>query len=366
MSRTFFVPDYYPGFACKCGDCRNSCCKGWPVIITGEEYTRLMAADCRPDFRKRLEAAMNLDGDPRRGGTAHIVHDRRGCCPLMGEDGLCALQLELGEAILPDLCRLYPRNTREVCGEAECACAASCERVVELLLGRDAPLGFCAVELEEEPRFPIDMKESYFRECRQALEVFRVPGSLEERFTRLNDALFHQRAGETLTLNGIRMLIAMTAHFAKNSPVVGAVCRRAEEAYGLTGKKDLEPEEAQLLEARYAAARQAGRAILPDWEMGLTNLLLNTMFYNSFPHVGGTNGEEDPFLSLCATAAFLDFVLMGCLMEGGSREKAVDVLSTLFRLIEHSDFKYRAVKYYREYCDGEPGSWTGLIRRIRS
>ena len=364
MSRTYFVPDYYPGFSCKCGACRSSCCKGWPVIITGEEYTRLMAADCGPEFRKKLEAAMNLDGDPRKGGTAHIVHDRAGRCPLMGEDGLCSLQLELGEAILPDVCRLYPRNTREVCGEAECACAASCERVVELLLDRETALGFCAMELEEEPRFPIDMKESFFRECRQALEVFGTTGGLEERFSRLNEAIFRQKAAEPGSLSGIHMLHAMTAHFAKNSPVVGAVCRRAMEACGLGEKKSLEAGEAGEVEERYARARQAGRSILPDWELGLTNLLLNTMFYNSFPHVGGTNGEEDPFLSLCVTAAFVDFVLMGCLLNGGSRESAVDVLSTLFRLIEHSDFKYRAVKYYREYCDGEPGSWTGLIHRI--
>ena len=104
MSRSFFVPDYYPSFACKCGSCRSSCCKGWPVIITGEEYTRLQESECSPDFRKKLNEAFNLDGDPRRGGTAHVVHDRSGSCPLLGKDGLCTLQLELGEGILPDVC----------------------------------------------------------------------------------------------------------------------------------------------------------------------------------------------------------------------------------------------------------------------
>ncbi len=364
MSRSYFVPDYYPGFVCKCGSCRNSCCRGWPVIITGEEYTRLMEADSSREFRSKLEAAMNLDGDPKRGGTAHIVHDRNGRCPLMGEDGLCTLQLELGEAILPDVCRLYPRNTREVCGEAECACAASCERVTELLLEHEGPLGFLTMELDEEPRFPIDMKESFFRECRQSLELFQGSGSLEERFSRLNEALFRQKPGDESSRNGIHMLFAMVSYFAKNSPVVGAVCRRTMEAYGMAEKKVLEEDEASALEERYALARKAGRMVLPDWELGLTNLLLNTMFYNSFPHVGGTNGEVDPFLSLCTTAAFVDFIHMGCLMNGGSREDAVDVVSTLFRLIEHSDFKYRAVKYYRDYLDREPGAWTGLIYRI--
>ena len=357
MSRTYFVPDYYPGFACKCGECRSSCCKGWPVIITGEEYTRLQAAECGPEFRKKLDAAMNLDGDPRKGGTAHIVHDRNGRCPLMNGEGLCTLQLELGEKILPDVCRLYPRNTREVCGEAECACAASCEAVAERLLDRPDAMGFCTMVLEEEPRFPIEMSERFFRECRQALEVFRQEGSLAERFVRLNDAIFRQKTGEDGELNGLRLLQAMTAHFAKNSPVAGAVCGRALEAYGAG-------EDMEELRERYAEARRAGRDILPNWELDLTNLILNSMFYNSFPHVGGTNTEEDPLLSLSVTAAFVDFVLMGCLVKGRDRNNAVDVISTLFRLIEHSDFKYRAVKYYREWGDRSPGTWLGMVRRI--
>ena len=363
MSRTFFVPEYYPRFTCKCGSCRSSCCRGWPVIITGEEYTRLQEAECSQQFRKRLDEAFNLDGDPRRGGTAHVVHDRSGACPLLGKDGLCTLQLELGEGILPDVCRLYPRNTREVCGEAECACAASCEEVTELLLNSAGPIGFCSVDLEETPRFPIDMKESFFRECRLALEVFRQGAGLEDRFRKLNDALFHLPAGEDGALNGVRMLWEMTAWFAKNSPVIGACCGKALEACGLAGKK---PEEGELpyLAARYAEARKIGRKILPHWEMNLTNLMLNSMFYNSFPHVGGTNGEEDPFLSLCVTAAFVDFILMSSMGPDSSREEAADVISTLFRLIEHSDFKYRAVKHYRESCDRAPGCWAGIIRRI--
>ncbi|MBR3059243.1 MAG: flagellin lysine-N-methylase [Oscillospiraceae bacterium] len=363
MSRRFFVPDYYPGFACKCGSCRSSCCRGWPVIIAGEEYTRLQEADCSPEFRKRLNEAFNLDGDPRRGGTAHVVHDRSGGCPLLGADGLCTLQLELGEGLLPDVCRLYPRNTREVCGEAECACAGSCEAVTELLLRREEPLGFCAVELEEEPRFPIEMKESYFRECRLALEVFRRGEGLTDRFRRLNEALFHVPEGEDTALNGVGMLWDMTAYFAKNSPIVGECCRKALARYGLEGRK---PEESLLpaLAEGYGRVRRIGRTILPNWEMDLTNLILNSMFYNSFPHVGGTNGEEDPFLSLCVTAAFADFVLMGCLREESSREDAADVISSLFRLIEHSDFKYRAVKYYREWGDRAPGTWLGILRRI--
>jgi len=363
MSRSFFVPDYYPGFACKCGSCRSSCCNGWPVIITGEEYTRLQESECSPDFRKKLNEAFNLDGDPRRGGTAHVVHDRSGACPLLGKDGLCTLQLELGEGILPDVCRLYPRNTREVCGEAECACAGSCEGVTEILLNGEEPIGFCSVELEETPRFSIDMKDSFFRECRQALEVFRLGKGLEDRFRRLNDSLFHLPEGKDGALNGIRMLWEMTAWFTRNSPVVGSCCGKAMNTYGLDGKKP-EAEELPALAERYALARQAGKRVLPHWEMNLTNLILNSMFYNSFPHVGGTNGEEDPFLSICVTAAFVDFVLMGCLGPDSIREEAADVIATLFRLIEHSDFKYRAVKHYRESCDGSPGSWLGIIKQI--
>ncbi len=38
----FLVPDYFPRFACKMGECRAACCRGWPVSISMENYFRLL------------------------------------------------------------------------------------------------------------------------------------------------------------------------------------------------------------------------------------------------------------------------------------------------------------------------------------
>lgn len=27
------IPDFYPHFCCKAGDCRHTCCKGWEIDI---------------------------------------------------------------------------------------------------------------------------------------------------------------------------------------------------------------------------------------------------------------------------------------------------------------------------------------------
>ena len=86
------------------------------------------------------------------------------------------------------------------------------------------------------------------------------------------------------------------------------------------------------------------------------------MFYNSFPHVGGTSDGERAFEGLCTVYAFVKFVAVGTLAERESREEAVDVLAKLGRLVEHSDLKYRAAQAFRrqkEYC---PGCWRELVR----
>ena len=40
--------DYYDGFACKCGQCRNSCCEGWEIAVGMQDYFRLIGLDCAP------------------------------------------------------------------------------------------------------------------------------------------------------------------------------------------------------------------------------------------------------------------------------------------------------------------------------
>ena len=145
------MPDYYPHFACKGGACRATCCRGWDVSLPMDEYFRLLGLDCSPELRARLDGAFHAVDAPSPERYAQISHNWLGDCPMQREDGLCALQCECGETVLPAVCRRYPRGARGLF-DRECACSNSCEAVLEMFWDREAPLGF--VEGSDGGLFP--------------------------------------------------------------------------------------------------------------------------------------------------------------------------------------------------------------------
>lgn len=139
------VPEYYPAFRCKCGRCRATCCGGWGISISMQEYFRLLGLDCSPALRRRLDGALCPLEEPTEARYAQLLPDWRGVCPLQGQDGLCMLQQECGADALPPVCRHYPRGLRTAFGPA-CACSNSCEAVLEQLFCLEEPLAFLYVQ----------------------------------------------------------------------------------------------------------------------------------------------------------------------------------------------------------------------------
>ncbi len=362
----YVVADYYPGFACKCGSCRANCCVGWPVTISREEYERMLRSQCSEEFRKEIQEAVRTNFAPDESRYAHIVHDKHARCRLLGEDGLCRLQKALGEGVLPDVCRLYPRNRRSVGAVAECALSLSCEAVTEAALASREPLRLIETEIDEEPMFPIDMKPEQYAECLRAIEIMEDRRkSLPDRFAALGEELFgcaetcEEEAG---MLDSARLLYQLTMDCAGKNKVAGPLCTEALNFFGITGKEKLSREEAKLLLDRYREAAEHAFGDLTHWQEAAERLLVSHMFYNNFPHVGGTNDGARAFYGLAAVCAFVKFVFTGCMRLWDNRDQIADVLAELFRLIEHSDFKYRAAQAYRRQAEFSPGLWRWLVR----
>ena len=361
----YIVADYYPAFSCKCGECRNNCCVGWPVTISREEHDRMLSAHCSEEFKGEIREALRPNFMPDEGRYAHIVHDKHARCRLLGEDGLCRLQKQLGEEVLPDVCRLYPRNRRSVGGIAECALSLSCEAVTEAVLASREPLRLMETEIGVEPLFPIDMKPEQYAECRQAFELMGDRSKpLPERFAAMGEKLFRcteQCEAEEGYLDSARLLYQLTSDCSGKNKVAGPMCMEALSFFGMTGREKLSREEAKELLRRYEEAKEHAFDSLPGWREAAERFLLSHMFYNNFPHVGGTSDGARAFYGLTAVFAFVKFVFTGCQRRWESREEIADTLSGIFRLIEHSDFKYRAAQAYRRQAEFSPGFWRQLV-----
>ena len=131
-------PDYFEGFKCKCGACRNCCCTGWDIAVGMDEYFRLIGMECPEEIHRRLECAFRVPDTPSPERFRLISPNWLGECPMHDEDGLCMIQRELGEAALPEICRMYPRCLKKEGELYEALCSNSCEAVVELLGFRSA------------------------------------------------------------------------------------------------------------------------------------------------------------------------------------------------------------------------------------
>ena len=141
-------PDFFERFACRAGDCRHSCCRGWEIDVDSEsdEYYKEVPGE----LGDKLRRSITRDGE---GAHFALTEDER--CPFLRADGLCELIIKLGEDALCDICALHPRFFEELGDTELCGLGLSCEAVCALLLESGEPLRF----LDDERGETLTMQE---------------------------------------------------------------------------------------------------------------------------------------------------------------------------------------------------------------
>lgn len=374
--RNYLVPDYYPQFSCKMGACRHTCCEGWPITFSMRDYFKLLSLNCSPELRVKLDCALHLCERPTPEGYAQIVPRYDGKCPMYLPDGRCRLHAELGENVLADVCRLYPRGVRNR-DSLECSCANSCEAVVELLLKRDAPLGFRKIPLSLEA--PEKNERRHHFETMGREEEIRLwfisflkrrEYALTRRIMMLGEAMkvMDQALSER---DEVRLEALLTG--AENIIVPAEIRpREAQLRFGLdTAGHMLEimDERSESIRSygeaaltyfrsgntefrQFSMARRHFEALIPNWQNWFEHMLVNHMFFTQFPFQDRPVSLKDEYLALCAVYILLRFLCLGWMAGREDAEAAIDVASATFRLVEHTEFDRYAVPILKELgCD---------------
>ncbi len=107
-TNNFTVPSYYKNFKCIGGECRHSCCIGWDVTISMNEYFKLQSMNCSKKLRKVIDHAFLVAKNPSKERYAMVAKNYEMDCPLHMSNGYCQLHSECGEKILPLICQYYP------------------------------------------------------------------------------------------------------------------------------------------------------------------------------------------------------------------------------------------------------------------
>lgn len=134
---------YEPGFAaqfhCLAGACPDTCCKDWEIILDETTLARYRALPGA--FGDEVRSALTTD---EAGDTMFRLTD--GHCPLLSSDGLCRVQLALGEDGLCNTCRAHPRFYEEYGQTKELTLSISCPEAARLLFSQEAPITFVCRE----------------------------------------------------------------------------------------------------------------------------------------------------------------------------------------------------------------------------
>ncbi|WP_456155775.1 flagellin lysine-N-methylase [Veillonella sp.] len=138
-------PTFYHTFQCKANNCRHTCCQKWTIDIDEDTAARYNILPTQ--LGKDLRNFITIDEE----GAHFIFNDEQPMCPLLQEDGLCRVVLELGEEGLCETCHMHPRFYKYIEDLELCGVGLSCEESVEKLLSSEgAQLQFTIEDDEGE------------------------------------------------------------------------------------------------------------------------------------------------------------------------------------------------------------------------
>ena len=164
-------PSYYRQFRCIAGNCPDSCCKEWEVQVDAETAAlyRALPGDLGEHLRQVLV-------DEENGSSTMTIIDGR--CPMWQSDGLCRIQIQLGEDALCQVCRDFPRLRHDYGDFMELGLELSCPEAARLILFASAQKPVRYELPGGKAEYDVDAMEVLLRTRPQALSILE-----DHRFT---------------------------------------------------------------------------------------------------------------------------------------------------------------------------------------
>ena len=134
---------WFGEFECLCGDCPQTCCRGWVIPLSDRDMDRF--AKERGMLGLRLFFATG-------GRIRSKFNPDSGKCPFLRKDGLCQLQREKGHDFIPWTCQSYPRFYRNYGSFEERCLDLSCPGAAQLFVKNRGALDVTEYEADPETR----------------------------------------------------------------------------------------------------------------------------------------------------------------------------------------------------------------------
>lgn len=371
-------------FTCIGTACEDTCCVGWHVAIDKATYKKYnkVRSTLRPSLDKHIKRNRSSKTDE---DYASIELDAQMACPMLNQDKLCSVQLELGEQYLSNVCATYPRVSNIVNSVLEKSATMSCPEIVRLALLNPNGIEFNeTVEFSDirnavkkkintldEPQVGVTKLKQYFWELRiftiQMLQLRQY--KLSERLILLG--MFYNKVQEliiTENFDDLPQLIASYTALANQGGLSetfasipdlplfqmellkqlidtrvakGTKNKRYINCFGdfLTGIGYIEGAKIDEIAIRYQEAYfKHYSPFMNDHEYILENYLVNYVYMNLFP-LGNSEELFDEYMMMIIHYAMIKMHLIGMAgfyKEQFNEEHIVKLIQSFAKTIEHN------------------------------
>ena len=117
-------------FECIGGECPDTCCAGWKVII--DENSKKKYLGVNGAFGDELRKRIKTDAS----GISYFEMQKDGRCPFLNEENLCRVYRTLGPEAMCDTCQQYPRIIYRAGDILFAAISISCPEAGRMILGK--------------------------------------------------------------------------------------------------------------------------------------------------------------------------------------------------------------------------------------
>lgn len=322
------MPAYYKKFVCKADKCRHTCCSGWKIPVTKQEYYKIINLAYDEELYRNVNRTFIEPDFPSDGLYRYIGFNWQGNCP-MQKDGLCSLHASQGEEILPKVCKLYPRSHKQINDTLIASCSSSCEKVIEMLYDLDG-LDIISDYLDEEVQIKYSVDNKTIAQIRAFHHLISdrsttLVQSIKDICILINEDVFNKEY--ELDTNPLKLSLSLLNRLSGSNYFLNDIVSEISDRY--KDNYELYEQDCIVFESRF-----------PRWMRLFENVINNSMMYECFPFVDNRLPDYDTYKGLCAIYGLLRTVTIGYTSIHNSKEDLIDCIGALFHLVDHTNFYY--------------------------
>jgi lysine-N-methylase len=391
MNKHVLMPTYMKDFACIGSECEDSCCTGWQVTLDKKSYKEYKNIK-HPQLSKSLQQGMkrNKSDATSSANYASFYLDQHGRCPMLNEQNLCGIQLNLGEKMLSPTCKTYPRVVNLVDDTYEMSAKLSCPEVARLVLLNKEKMECEEAEVTLDPSWSMlsvldtqnpKLAERYFWNIRVfTIDVLQNRNwSIEDRLVFLG--LFIQKLEQLLAQNhiehipdliheyidkmespdiqasldmikgNVKMQMHIIMHFVSLRAKLGVSSERYVSIFSDMlsgfGLDQGDTIDVDLLEQQYLSNyKMYYEPFMSDHSYMLENYLVNHVFESMFPKSGDSLFSDYMLMAVIYMMVRIHLIGISGHYKGLNEEIVIKVVQSFNRVTMHSSNYLEMIKTY--------------------